>query len=412
VGDVIQRVEAREPREVEDAIAWANAEGKAIAIEGAATKAQIGRPFAPDLVLSLAAMSGVVSYEPSELVLTARTGTPLAEVEALLAAHGQRLAFEPMDHAPLLGGASGRATLGGMIAANASGPRRIKVGAARDHFLGFAGVSGRGEAFKAGGKVVKNVTGYDLSKLVAGSWGTLAVLTEVTFKVMPRPPEAATLLVAGAPDAVAVQAMSAALSARAEVTAAAHLPASVAARAPIAAVAAAGGAITAIRIEGVGPSMTPSAWAVGGALSGLTMIDQLDAEDTARLWRWIRDAEAFAADARQVWRLSAPPMSGPAAVQAIASEINAEAFYDWGGGLVWLACADDPGAAKWVRGAAASLGGHATLVRASPLVRSVIGAFQPEPAPLAALSRRIKAGFDPNGVLNPGRMWPLSPAEA
>jgi glycolate oxidase FAD binding subunit len=412
VGETVQRIEPRSVREVEEAVGWANAEAKAIAVEGAGGKAQIGCPFAPDLVLSLAAMSGVVSYEPSELVLTVLPGTPVAEIEALLEAHGQRLAFEPMDFGPLFGAAPGRGTLGGMIGANASGPRRIKAGAARDHFLGFAGVSGRGEAFKAGGKVVKNVTGYDLSKLMAGSWGTLAVLTELTFKVMPRPPEAATLLVVGAPDGLAARAMSAALSARAEVTGAAHLPASVAVRAPVAAVAAAGGAVTALRIEGVGPAMTPSAWSVGGALSGLEMVDQLDAEATARLWRWIRDAGAFAGDGRQVWRLSLAPMSGPAAVEAIAGEIRAEAFYDWGGGLVWLACADDPGAAKWVRGAAASLGGHATLVRASPLVRSVIGAFQPEPPALATLSRRVKAGFDPRGVLNPGRMWPLTAAEA
>ena len=404
-------MEAHSTLEVEDAIAWANAKGKAIAVEGAATKAQIGCPFAPDLVLSLSGLSGVLSYEPSELVLTALAGTPIVEIQALLDDHGQRLAFEPMDHAALLGGEADRTTLGGIVATNASGPRRIKVGAARDHFLGFAGVSGRGEAFKAGGKVVKNVTGYDLSKLVAGSWGTLVVMTELTLKVMPRPPEAATLLVAGAPDSQAVHAMSAALSARAEVTAAAHLPAAVAARAPVSAVSAAGRAITALRIEGVGPSMTPSARAVSGSLSDLTMLDTLGGEDTARLWRWIRDAEALAAGARQVWRLSVPPMSGPAAVEAVCREITAEAFYDWGGGLVWLACADDPGAAKWVRGAASSVGGHATLVRASPLVRSVIPAFQPEPATLAALSQRIKAGFDPGGVLNPGRMWPRSAAE-
>jgi glycolate oxidase FAD binding subunit len=272
-------------------------------------------------------------------------------------------------------------------------------------------VSGRGETFKAGGKVVKNVTGYDLSKLMAGSWGTLAVLTELTLKVMPAPPRAQTLLVVGTSDALAAKAMSAALNARAEVTGAAHLPAVVAARAPVAAVAQAGGAITALRIEGVGPAMTPGAWAIDGALSGLDRLGELADEETAELWRWIRDAEAFAGTGRQVWRLSLAPMCGPAAAQTIGEAIEIEAFYDWGGGLVWLTCADDPGAAKWVRGAVAALGGHATLVRAGPLVRSVIGAFQPEPAPLAALSRRIKAGFDPKGVLNPGRMWPLSTNE-
>ncbi|MDR3510057.1 MAG: hypothetical protein P4L73_00350, partial [Caulobacteraceae bacterium] len=175
--------------------------------------------------------------------------------------------------------------------------------------------------------------------------------------------------------------------------------------------AAAGGAITALRIEGVGPSMTPSAWAVGGALPGLTLADQLDAAQTARLWRWIADAAAFAGDARQVWRLSLAPMAGPAAVEAIGREIEAEAFYDWAGGLVWLACADEAASGAVVRGWTASLGGHATLIRASEAVRRALGAFQPEPAGLAALSRRVKAGFDPSGVLNPGRMWPIQTAE-
>jgi glycolate oxidase FAD binding subunit len=404
------RIEALDARDVADVVAEANAEGRRIAVEGGASKAEVGRPFERDVTLSLARVCGVVDYEPSELVLTARAGTPLAEVEALLAGHGQRLAFEPMDHGPLLGGPSGRGTLGGIIAANASGPRRIKVGAARDHFLGFSGVSGRGEAFKAGGKVVKNVTGYDLAKLMAGSWGTLAVLTEVTLKVMPRPPEAATLVIVGAADDVAAKAMGAALGAPSEVTAAAHLPAGVAARAPAAAVAEAGGPVTLIRIEGVGAAMTPAAFAVAGALPGLVLGDRLDAGDTERLWRWVRDVEAFAGDARQVWRLSLAPMDGPAAVERIGRTLEAEAFYDWAGGLVWLACADDADAAAPIRAAVGALGGHATLVRANAAVRAAVGAFQPEPPALAALSRRIKAGFDPNGVLNPGRMWPAAEA--
>jgi glycolate oxidase FAD binding subunit len=406
VAGVVERLAARDAGEVADAVAWANAEGKAIALEGAGTKAAIGGPVAADLRLSLAGLSGVVAYEPSELVLTVLPGTPLAEIEALLTQNGQRLAFEPMDHGPLLGGKPGLATLGGIIAAGASGPRRIKAGAARDHVLGFAAVSGRGEAFKAGGKVVKNVTGYDLSKLITGSWGTLAVMTEVTVKVLPAPPRAQTLLIAGAADTLASRAMSAALNAPAEVTAAAHLPASIAARCPIAAIAAAGGPITALRLEGVEPSLEPSALAVAAALGGLEIIDTLQDEDTARLWRWIRDVEAFAGDARQVWRLSLAPLAGPAAVEAIAREMQVEACYDWAGGLVWLACDDHLAAGPVVRGAIARLGGHATLIRASEASRRAIGAFQPEPPALAALSRRVKAAFDPKGVLNPGRLWP------
>lgn len=402
------KIEARSAREVADAIASALAEGRRIAVEGAGTKAGVGRPFEADMVLSTAGLAGVVAYEPSELVLTARAGTPLAEVEALLDSRGQRLAFEPMDFGPLLGGPAGRATLAGTLAAGASGPRRIKAGAARDHLLGFEAVSGRGEPFKAGGKVVKNVTGYDLSKLMAGSWGTLAVMTEVTVKVMPRPPEATTLLVFGDDERAAAAAMSAALGAPAEVTGAAHLPAAVAARAPLARLASAGAGVTLLRIEGVAPALASAAAAIGRAVPGLEAGARLDGEETARLWRWVRDVEAFAADgdARQVWRLSVAPMDGPAAVAAVRAETRAEAFYDWAGGLVWLACADDPDAGAAVRRAAIAVGGHATLVRAAADSRRVLGAFQPEPAPLAALTRRIKAGFDPKGVLNPGRMWP------
>lgn len=400
------RIEARDAQDVLDAVVEANAEGRRLAVEGAGTKAGIGTPFGADATLSLAGLSGVVDYEPSELVLTAQAATPLAEIEALLAANGQRLAFEPMDHGPLFGQPAGRATLGGVLAANVSGPRRIKAGAARDHFLGFSGVSGRGEGFKGGGKVVKNVTGYDLPKLMAGSWGTLAVLTEVTVKVLPRPPEAQTLVIVGADDEAAARAMSGALGAPSEVTGAAHLPADVAARAPCPAISEAGGPVTLIRLEGVGPAMTPAAFSVCGALPGLVLADPLQMEETERLWRWVRDVGAFAGDARQVWRLSLAPMDGAKAVAAIAETVAAEAVYDWAGGLVWLACPDEAPAAD-IRAAVARLGGHATLVRASDAVRAEVGAFPPEPPALAALSRRIKAGFDPNGVLNPGRMAPV-----
>jgi glycolate oxidase FAD binding subunit len=315
-----------------------------------------------------------------------------------------------MDHGCLMGVQPGGASLGGVIAAGASGPRRIKVGAVRDHVLGFCAVSGRGELFKAGGKVVKNVTGYDLSKLMTGSWGTLAVMTEVTVKVLPAPPRAQTLLIVGAGEAAAAAIMSAALNAPAEVSAAAHLPASVAASCPVAMVNEGGCAVTALRIEGVEASLTPSAWSVGGALKGAQIAGVLDDADTDRLWRFIRDVEAFAGDERQVWRLSLAPMSGAAAVAAIRREIEAEAYYDWAGGLVWLACGDVAACGPVVRGVIARFGGHATLVRASAASRRAIGAFQPQAVALAALSDRIKSAFDPRGVLNPGRMRPLAEA--
>ena len=187
----------RDAQDVEAAVQWALAEGKALEIVGHGSKRAIGRPAQTDLTLDLSGLSGVTLYEPEELVLSAKAGTPLAEIEALVAAKGQQLAFEPMDYAAVLGGSAGSGTIAGVLAANLSGPRRIKAGAARDHFLGVTAISGRGETFKSGGRVVKNVTGYDLCKLLAGSWGTLAVMTEVTIKTLPRPETEETVLVRG-----------------------------------------------------------------------------------------------------------------------------------------------------------------------------------------------------------------------
>src|SRR5215813_1562859 len=220
----------RSPKEVEDAIQWALGKGVALELVGRGTKRAIGRPAQSDLTLDLSGLAGVILYEPEELVLSAQAGTPLDEIEALLAERGQHLAFEPIDYGPLLAGAPSRGTIGGVLAANLCGPRRIAAGAARDHFLGFEAVSGRGETFKSGGRVVKNVTGYDLCKLMAGSWGTLAALTTVTIKTLPRPETQTTVLIIGLDDATAVRAMTAAMATPCDVSGAAHLPAAVAGR--------------------------------------------------------------------------------------------------------------------------------------------------------------------------------------
>src|SRR5579862_7062734 len=243
----------RDSKQVEEAISWALAQGKALELIGRGSKRAIGRAAQWDATLDLSGLSGVTLYEPEELVLAAKAGTPLAEIEALVASRNQQLAFEPMDYAALLGGQTGAGTIGGALAANLSGPRRIKAGAARDHFLGLSAVSGRGETFKSGGRVVKNVTGYDLCKLLAGSWGTLAAMTDVTIKTLPRAETEATVLAQNLDDATARKAMAAATGSFADVSAAAHLPAAAAAR--IAEIASAKTAVTAFRLEGVAPSV-------------------------------------------------------------------------------------------------------------------------------------------------------------
>ena len=389
--------------EVLSTVRWAVAEELPLEILGHASKRGIGRPPQTEHALDLSKLTGVTLYEPEELVLSARAGTPLAEIEKLLAEHGQELAFEPMDYGPLLGGAAGRGTIGGALATNLSGPRRMKAGAARDHILGIQAVSGRGEAFKSGGRVVKNVTGYDMSKLMAGSWGTLAVATDVTFKVLPAAETETTLVLSGLLDDAAVAAMALATGSSAEVSGAAHLPEMVAARVGDGNLA--GGAATLLRIEGFGPSVDYRVKHLREAFGGDARFDEISGDTSKGLWRAIRDCLPFAdGTGKPVWRVSMAPSEAHKAVMALRMEAAVEAFYDWAGGLAWLCMEGDP-EAELLRGLIKKFGGgHATLVRASAADRAAIPVFEPQPPALAALSRRLKEQFDPNDILNPGRM--------
>jgi glycolate oxidase FAD binding subunit len=394
--------------EVEQAIRSALADGKALEVVGHGTKRAIGRAAQWDATLDLSALTGVTLYEPEELVLSAKAGTPLAEIEALVAASKQELAFEPMDYGPLVGTTPGAATIGGVLAANLSGPRRIKAGAARDHFLGFTAVSGRGETFKSGGRVVKNVTGYDLCKLIAGSWGTLAAMTDVTIKTLPRAETEATVLVQNLDDTAARKAMAAATGSFADVSAAAHLPAIAATR--IAEIATAKTAVTAFRLEGVAPSVVERKTVLEKLLAPFGTLGSLGEIASRALWRAVRDVTPFAAagpaGSRDLWRISTAPTHGPDVGRTVAEKADAELLYDWAGGLIWVALpAANDAHAPLVRAAVAAAGGHATLIRAPAAVRAAVEVFTPEEPALAALTARVRAGFDPQGVLNAGRMW-------
>jgi glycolate oxidase FAD binding subunit len=402
-------LKARDGKDVENAVQWALAEGKTLEVRGHGSKRAIGRPPQSDLALDLSAHAGVTLYEPAELVLSAKAGTPLSEIEALLAAKGQRLGFEPMDCGQLLGSTVGRGTIGGTVAANLSGPRRLTAGAARDHLLGFVAVSGRGETFKSGGRVVKNVTGYDLCKLMAGSWGTLAALTEVTLKTLPKPETEATVLMSGLDDAAAVGAMTTAMGSTCEVSGAAHLPAPTAARFPMGAAVAAGRALTALRLEGVAPSVAHRRAALQALLRPHGETALVDDMVSRRLWVAIRDAAPFAASRsgadQPLWRVSTLPAKGHELAARVTGATEAHVLYDWAGGLLWIAVPAADAAAGLVRSAVKAVGGHATLVRAPAALRAVLDVFEPQDTSLAALTKRVKASFDPKGVLNPGRMW-------
>jgi glycolate oxidase FAD binding subunit len=308
-----------------------------------------------------------------------------------------------MDYGPLLGGEAGKGTIGGAIAANLSGPRRIKAGAARDHFLGVTAVTGRGDTIKSGGRVVKNVTGYDMCKLLAGSWGTLAAMTDVTIKVLPRAETQATIVVEGLDDARACAAMAAAMGSLCDVSAAAHLPDHVASYfdgLPNAEAA------TVLRLEGVAPSVKHRRETLAALMKPFGSVVILEENDSRALWRSVRQVKPFASESsrqRPLWRISTQPARGHEVAAAITPA--AQMFYDWAGGLIWVAMpyGDEPDAAH-IRQAVAAVGGHATLVRASAPVRASADVFQPQDAALAALGKRVKESFDPKGVLNRGRM--------
>lgn len=398
-------LKAQTAKDVEDAVGWALAEGKTLEIAGQGSKRGLGRPSQSDITLDVSSLSGVTLYEPEELILSAKAGTPIAEIEKLVAEKGQELAFEPLDYGPVLGHPAGGGTIGGVLAANLSGPRRIKAGAARDHFLGVTAVSGRGETFKSGGRVVKNVTGYDLCKLLAGSFGTLAVMTDVTIKTLPRSETEATIAVTGLEDEAATGPMAAAMGSSCDVSGAAHLPAHVAGRFegldP-------GRAATLFRIDGVAPSVKHRSGVLLALLKQFGAVETIAEKQSRAIWRGVRDAAPFAASNdghdRPLWRVSTEPGRGFALSDMVSP--GAQMFYDWGGGLIWIMMppADDAGAAE-VRQAVATLGGHATLVRASVAARAATDVFQPQEEALAALTKRVKDSFDPKGILNPGRMW-------
>jgi glycolate oxidase FAD binding subunit len=396
-------IKPRDANDVAEAITSAAAKEKRLELIGRGSKREIGRATQTDTTLDLSAISGVTLCEPEELVLSARAATPVSEIEKLLEASKQELSFEPMDYGPLLNKAPGEGTIGGAIAAGLSGPRRIKAGAARDFMLGVSAVSGRGEIFKAGGRVVKNVTGYDLPRLLAGSWGTLAAMTDITLKVLPRAEDCATVLAFGLSDVRANEAMSVAMGSSCEVSAAAHLPASVTDK--IAALKSSGKAVTALRLEGISQSVSYRRMKLEELLRPFGELGSLDASASRAFWKSIRDVMPFAnKSTRPVWKISTTPAHAPAVAANIHAACGAHYYYDWAGGLVWLEMPDEEPNESAVR---AALGGrgHATLIRASAAARASAEVFEPLDPVRAALSQRLKTSFDPKGVLNPGRIY-------
>jgi glycolate oxidase FAD binding subunit len=394
---------------VVEVIRGAAASGTGLEIIGQGSRRQLGRPATVDALLDVSALSGVLVYEPEELVLTARAATPMAEIHALLAGKGQHLAFEPPDFGRLWGAPDGRGTLGGALSVGLGGSRRLSAGAPRDHFLGFRAVNGFGEPFAGGGRVVKNVTGFDLPKLLAGAFGTLAVLTEVTLKVLPAPEDTRTLALLAVEEAPGLAMLRRALSGAVPISGAAYLPAESAARFQMLPRVLQGASATLLRLEGPSQAVDACTAALRVALDdGTFSIVELEQQASLALWRQISDASHYAGSASPLWRVSIPPASAAVLGAALRLAGARRLCYDWGGGLLWF---EGPENEDGGGGAIRSLlkqhagSGHAMLIRATRAVRARVEPFEPRPAALRALDERVRVQFDPQGILNPQRMY-------
>lgn len=389
--------EARLAAKIRDAAA----RDEPLLVQGNGTKSGMLRPVQSARSISSSGLSGITFYSPKELVLSARAGTALPEIEPMLAEAGQHLVAEPPDLRGFYG-TTGPQTLGGIVAANLSGPRRVVWGAMRDHVLGMRAVTGRGEVIRSGGRVLKNVTGLDLCKLLAGSHGTLGVITEVTLKVLPAPQATGTIIVPRVDAAAGVAALSAALGSPYGVSAAAWLPEEGVRRVPE--LSGFPGGIALVRIEDFTASVTYRTGRLREEL-GLPGVEILDTALSRAIWRAVRDATPLAADpVHAVWRVSVRPSAGPAVLEAVA-KAGVRGFLDWGGGLVWLCGPAEPAAQSLIEAAARAAGGVWMLLRAPEPFRAVVNVVPPEPPALAAITRRVKTELDPKGILNPGRMY-------
>ncbi len=387
----------------------AEAEGAKIPLEvrGRGSKYEVGRFVPSGSIIGTEKLTGITLYEPSELVLSAAAGTPVAEIEHVLSEHGQQLAFEPIDIGATLGAQPGQGSIGGVFATNFSGSRRVLAGAARDHLIGIQCVNGWGETFKSGGRVKKNVTGYDLCKAIAGSWGTLAVMAEVTMKVIPIASETRTLLLLGLPDQTAVEAMCLSLGTPFEVSGTIHIQAPLTEKLSDPDVKKARAAVTAIRIESFPSSARYRIGKLKDLLAAYSPWVELDTGRSRAFWEEIRGLRMFAGSDRPLWRISTAPTRAARLVHVIARNLDINVVYDWSGGLIWLdtTLTSDAGTVE-IRRAISEFGGHATLIRADRPTRATLDIFQPLDAPLLTLTRKLKAAFDPAGILNPGRMYP------
>jgi glycolate oxidase FAD binding subunit len=378
-----ERITVENEAAAADAVRACAARGSSLEIVSGASKRKFGRPVRADAIVDTSPIAGIMSYEPDELIITLRAATTLTEVTAVLSEKRQMLAFSPVNWGPIFGEAAGRATLAGIVATNGAGSRRFKAGGVRDHLIGCRFVNGSGEIIRAGGRVVKNVTGFDIPKLMCGAFGTLGVLTELTFRVVPAPERAPSLaVVCREEEGLRILRRAAAL--QIEPTGLAYLNEK-----------------ALIRVEGSAPTVTEKL-AVLQKVFAEYQLSVLDDAATLELFREIGNGGCLMREKTDVWRLVVPPA---AAYEALTASSAASWYADWAGGLLWLGLPGDAATAAQLRGITRRVGGHAVLMRSSEAARAELEVFEPENEAHSAITCSVKAAFDPGGVLNPGRMY-------
>jgi glycolate oxidase FAD binding subunit len=375
--------------ELAEMVRDAHARHRSLEINGGGTKRAVGGPVEAVARLDVSALQGVEFYEPEELVVKVAAATPVAELEQLLATRGQWLGFEPPDFAECLGVPNGKATVGGIFACNIAGPRRLLAGAPRDITLGVEAVNGKGDMFKAGGRTVKNVAGFDLVKLLSGSYGSLAVVTALTFKVLPKPKAEMTLVLTGVEPQRAVKLLAPAVNLPLAISGAAHHTA--------------GNGLTLLRVDGLAESVKDRIKMLRERLPETAAAKLATNEESSVLWQTVRDLTLLACGPEDcLWRVMAPA----AHMAGLVSPLGGEALYDWAGSrcFVKIPAVEVPHQAARLRDAVLTVGGNACLFRAPDVLRRQIGAFQPKAPALAHLIGRIRDSFDPKRIFNPGKL--------
>jgi len=383
-----------------------------IEVLGSGSKRQIGKQLQCTKTISLSKLDGIIEYLPEELYIKIKAGTNIEKIESELKKNKQELAFEPIDFGYLFLGKSNYGTAGGQVACNISGPRRFKSGSIRDHILGFRAVNGRGEIIKSGGTVVKNVTGYDLSKLICGSYGTLVALTEITFKVLPLAEESKTLVIHDLTIDSSPHYLEKAISSSNEVSGASFLPID-----PICKNCEMNientfklndleykGSLTAIRVEGSKQSINERVENLKKELNILNFkVSILETFQSEILWRKIKNLEFFSKTKNNIFRISIPPSECAKLIYELPNMFKY--FLDWGGALIWMeACKLSEKKFESIRTKVVKHNGYISMIKNSNQLPFVEDVFTINSARFN-ISQNIKKSFDPKGILNPGKMY-------